>query len=78
MSELERLIRDMVEKGELTHLSLSPYEKNWAVSYCAASPVGGYTFIIDKDPVNAIVRAIEETKLKKRHKVTAAVKADDA
>ncbi len=63
---LEELIHDMVKRGEMTHLSLSPYEKQWAVSFCAASPINGYTFIIDDDPVNAICRAIEETKLRKR------------
>jgi hypothetical protein len=63
---LEALIRDMVARGEMTHLSLSPYEKQWAVSFCAASPINGYTFVLDKDPINALCRAITETKLKTR------------
>ncbi len=63
---LEELIHDMVKRGEMTHLSLSPYEKQWAVSFCAASPINGYTFIIDDDPVNAIRRALTETIRKQR------------
>lgn len=66
---LEELIYDMVARGELTHLSISPVGKNgWAVSFCAASPASGYTFVVDKDPVVAMRRAIEETKLKKKRK----------
>lgn len=65
---LEELIRDMAQRGELTHLSLSPYEKQWAVSFCAASPIGGYTFILDMDPVEALCRAISETKLRKQRR----------
>jgi hypothetical protein len=63
---LEELIRDMAQRGELTHLSLSPVGKEWAASFCAASPIGGYTFILDADPATALVRAIQETKLRKR------------
>ncbi len=67
---LEELIRDMAERGELTHLSISPVHNGkkvtWAVSFCAASPINGYTFILDDDPVDAMMRAITETKLKKR------------
>ncbi len=64
--KLEELIHDMAKRGELTHLSLSPVGKEWAVSFCAASPINGYTFVVDADPVNAICRAIEETKLRKQ------------
>lgn len=67
---LEELIRDMAQRGELTHLSLSPVhdgkKHTWAASFCAASPIGGYTFILDDDPAEALCRAITETKLRKR------------
>lgn len=74
---LEELIHDMAERGELTHISLSPYEKQWAVSFCAASPVGGFTFILDDDPVMAMCRAITETKLKTRRRPTRQEGDDD-
>ncbi len=69
---LEAMIRDMAARGELTHLSLSPIHDSkkpmWAVSFCAASPINGYTFILDPDPVDAMCRAIAETKLKRGRK----------
>jgi hypothetical protein len=67
---LEDQIREMAAQGELTHLSLTPIHEGkqhvWAASFCAASPIGGYTFVLESDPVEALCRAIRETKLKTR------------
>ncbi len=63
---LEELIYDMVKRGELTDLSLSPRGDQWSATFAPASPASGFTFVLDKDPVNALRRAIVETKLRKR------------
>ncbi len=67
---LEELIQDMVERGEMTHLSLSPVlsgkRQLWEAKFCAASPAGGYTLVSAEDPVEALCGAIENTKLRKR------------
>lgn len=72
MSNLEDLIRDIVARGELTHLSVSPMPtgKGFTASYAPAG-VFGVTIKTHDDPVAALRLAITSTKLKGRRTVSA-------
>lgn len=63
---LEELIRDMASRGQITHLSVIPDSTGWRAVFCAASVTSGYTTAHDKDPVEAMRKAIVETKIRKR------------
>lgn len=57
-SKLEDAIRQMVGKGELTHLSLIPAGRDgWSASFSPASAFGSVQVTAD-DPVEALVEAL--------------------
>jgi hypothetical protein len=63
---LEDTLRDIVARGELSHLSLAPSQggKMWRASFAMCSHFG-VSFAEDKDPVQAIIVALTSAKLKK-------------
>lgn len=76
MSDLEELIRDVAQRGELTHLSLTPrrmeieegsnkFVHGWSATLAPSSSTGN-TFGFDPDPVKALKTAIEEARLRRR------------
>lgn len=66
MPNLEERLRALADKGELTHLSVTPLHKGkeftgWAASY-SPSRGFGHGFGYDKDIVTAILIAIDDWK----------------
>lgn len=62
---LDEAIRELAQRGELTHLSLIPRQrdnfKGWA---CSLAPAGsqGNAYAEDPDPVNAILEAASQIR----------------
>lgn len=65
MTTLDERIRDLVKRGELTHLSLTPTANGWSASYSPAS-VFGNSHAEHADPVQALIAAFDGIKVKRR------------
>lgn len=67
MSELEAKIRELAQRGEISHISLSPSRDGqmWRGSYAMCSTFG-VSFAEDPDPVQALLRAMTSAKLRRR------------
>jgi len=81
MSGLEERIRDLAERGNLTHISLTPRHDGrkllgWAASYSPATG-WGQGFGLDADPVTAILTAIDDWKPARKPRKTKVVPDDD-
>ena len=65
---LDQLIREMADRGQITHISLVPSQtgKKWRGSFTPASYAGGISFAEDADPVKALIMALDIAKLRKR------------
>lgn len=67
MSELEAKIHELAQRGEISHISLSPSQdgKMWRGSYAMCSKFG-VSFAEDADPVKALLLSMTTAKLKPR------------
>lgn len=64
---LEDVIRDIIARGEMTHLSLTPSQNGalWRASFSPAKNFGN-SFAEDKDPIAALMRAMTSAKLARK------------
>ena len=74
---LEDMIRQLAERGELTHLSLAARDGVFYANYAPAS-TSGYARTSDADPVEALKSALKEAPVRfktPRHRDTPEVDA---
>lgn len=62
---LEDRIRDLAERGELNHISITGGGKMFTASFAPCSTFG-ITHSGDPDPIKALLGALDNTKLKRR------------
>lgn len=67
VANLEDTIRDLAARGEISHISLVPSQKGklFRATFAPCS-VFGVVFAEDVDPVNALMKACTEAKIKRR------------
>jgi hypothetical protein len=65
MASLEETIRDLAQRGEISHISLVPTAHGWRATFAACS-IFGNSFAEDKDPCTAIMLACDTAKIRRR------------
>lgn len=65
MADLEKTIRDLAERGEITHLSLVPRGKGWSATFATAGTFET-VFVEGSDPIETLMDALTKPKLKRR------------
>lgn len=64
MATLEEKLRGLAAKGELVHLSIAFKDGEFYANFAAASPAGGYSRGVNKDPVAALEEALAAAPVK--------------